>query len=92
MELDITPAPNPQNISEILHKQIYIQYFVSMSRNKQHNFYNRNLLYHKHKHVLGISDTTYRVLVGNPERKRQIGRSRSRWDDNLKIYPTEIGF
>jgi hypothetical protein len=27
----------------------------------------------------------YRVLVGKPERKRQLGRPRLRWEDNIKM-------
>ena len=27
----------------------------------------------------------YRVLVGEPERKRPLGRSRHRWEDNIKM-------
>jgi hypothetical protein len=27
----------------------------------------------------------YRVLVGRPERKRQLGRHRHRWEDNIKM-------
>jgi hypothetical protein len=27
----------------------------------------------------------YRVLVGNPEGKRPLGRSRHRWEDNIKM-------
>jgi len=27
----------------------------------------------------------YRVLVGNPERKRPLGRTRRRWEDNIKM-------
>jgi hypothetical protein len=33
----------------------------------------------------------YRVLVGRPEGKRQLGRPRSRWEDNIKMYLREIG-
>jgi hypothetical protein len=29
--------------------------------------------------------TAYRVLVGEPEGKRPLGRSRRRWDDNIRI-------
>jgi len=28
----------------------------------------------------------YRVLVGKPERKRPLGRSRHRREDNIKMY------
>ena len=27
----------------------------------------------------------YRALVGNPEEKRSFGKSRRRWEDNIKI-------
>jgi hypothetical protein len=28
---------------------------------------------------------TYRILVGEPEGKRQLGRPRHRWADNIKM-------
>jgi hypothetical protein len=34
----------------------------------------------------------YNILVGKPERRRQLGRPRSRWEDNIKIDLWEIGF
>jgi len=33
----------------------------------------------------------YRVLVGKPEGKRLLGRSRSRWEDNIKMDLQEVG-
>jgi hypothetical protein len=33
----------------------------------------------------------YKILVGKPEGKRQLGRPRQRWEDNIKINPKEIG-
>jgi hypothetical protein len=33
----------------------------------------------------------YRVLVGRPEGKRQLGTSRCRWEDNIKMVLREIG-
>jgi len=33
----------------------------------------------------------YRVLVGKPEGKRPLGRSRRRWEDNIKMDPQEVG-
>jgi hypothetical protein len=33
----------------------------------------------------------YRVLVGRPEGKRPLGRSRRRWEDNIKMDLREIG-
>jgi len=34
----------------------------------------------------------YRDLVGRPEGKRQLGRPRRRWEDNIKIDLREIVF
>ena len=32
----------------------------------------------------------YRVLVGKPEGKRPLGRTRRRWQDNIKTYLREV--
>jgi len=34
----------------------------------------------------------YRGLVGKPEGKRQLGRTRRRWEDNIKVGLQEVGF
>jgi hypothetical protein len=33
----------------------------------------------------------YRILVGKPERKRQLGRPRRRWEDKIKADLQEVG-
>jgi hypothetical protein len=33
----------------------------------------------------------YRVLVGKSERKRPLGRSRRRWEDNIRMDLQEVG-
>jgi hypothetical protein len=33
----------------------------------------------------------YRVLVGKPKGERPLGRSRRRWEDNIKIDLQEVG-
>jgi hypothetical protein len=33
----------------------------------------------------------YRVLVGRPKGKRQMGRPRQRWEDNIKMDLRDIG-
>jgi hypothetical protein len=33
----------------------------------------------------------HRVLVGKPEGKRPLGRSRCRWEDNIKMDLQEVG-
>jgi len=34
---------------------------------------------------MGEGRVVYRVLVGKPDGKRQLGRPRHRWDDNVKM-------
>jgi hypothetical protein len=40
---------------------------------------------------MGAKRNAYRILVGNPEGKRSLGRSRPRWLDNIKMDLREIG-
>jgi hypothetical protein len=40
---------------------------------------------------MGEKRNVYRFLVGKPEGKRPLGRSRRRWMDNIKMYILEIG-
>jgi hypothetical protein len=41
---------------------------------------------------MGEIRNAYKVLVGNPEGKRSLGRPRRRWEDNIKTNIREIGF
>jgi hypothetical protein len=34
----------------------------------------------------------HRVLVGKPEGKRPLGRSKHRWEDNIKMDLQEVGW
>ena len=45
-------------------------------------------------HVAGMGERrgVYRVLVGKPEGKRSLGRTRRRWEDNIKMDLQEVGF
>jgi len=40
---------------------------------------------------MGQSRGLHRVLVGEPERKRPLGRPRRRWEDNIKMDLQEMG-
>ena len=40
---------------------------------------------------MGERRGVYRVLVGKPEGKRQLWRTRSRWEDNMKAGLQEVG-
>ena len=44
-------------------------------------------------HVARMVDRkgVYRVLVGEPEGKRPLGRPRRRWEDNIKMDLQEVG-
>jgi len=39
---------------------------------------------------VGESTGVYRVLVGKPERKRPLGKTRRRWEDNIKMDLQEM--
>jgi hypothetical protein len=41
--------------------------------------------------VYGGEERRYRVLIGKPERRRPLGRARSRWKDNIKMDLQEVG-
>ena len=38
------------------------------------------------------SRNAYRVLMGQPQGKRPIGRPRRRWEDNIKMDLSEVGY
>jgi hypothetical protein len=40
---------------------------------------------------MGERKCVYRLLVGKLERKRQLGRTRRRWEDNIKMDLQEVG-
>jgi hypothetical protein len=41
---------------------------------------------------MGERRNAYRILVGNPEGRRPLGRPRRRWLDNIKIDLREVGW
>jgi hypothetical protein len=40
---------------------------------------------------MGEERGVHRVLVGKPEGKRPLGRSRRRWEDNIKMDVKKVG-
>jgi hypothetical protein len=40
----------------------------------------------------GAKRNAYRILLGNPEGKRPLGRPRRRWVNNIKMDLREIGW
>jgi hypothetical protein len=51
----------------------------------------RRMRWPGHVACVGEGRNIYRVLVGEPERKRPLGRPRYRWEDNIKLGLREIG-
>jgi len=39
---------------------------------------------------MGEGKGVYRVLMGKPERRRPLGRSRRRWEDNIRMDLREV--
>ena len=51
----------------------------------------RRMRWAGHAARMGEERGTYRVLVGKPEGKRPLGRSRRRSVDNIRMDPQEVG-
>ena len=52
----------------------------------------RRLRWAGHVARIGKRKGVYRVLVGKAERRRPLGRSRRRWEDNTKMCLPEVGW
>jgi hypothetical protein len=52
----------------------------------------RRMRWAEHVERMGETTNAYRILVGTPEGKRPLGRSRRRWVDNIKIDLRETGW
>ena len=51
----------------------------------------RRMRWAGHVARMGQGRVVHRVLVGKPEGKRQLGRPRRRWEDNIKMDFQEVG-
>jgi hypothetical protein len=52
----------------------------------------RRMRWAGHVARIGEKKSSYRILVGKPEGKRPLGRSRRRWEDNTKMDFIEMGW
>jgi hypothetical protein len=50
----------------------------------------RRMIWAGHVACVGEKRIAYRILVGNPDEKRPLGRPKHRWEDNIKIGLKEI--
>jgi len=51
----------------------------------------RRMRWAGHVASMGEDGGVHRVLVGKPEGKRQLGRPKRRWEDNIKMDLQEVG-
>jgi hypothetical protein len=71
-----------------LHNELNGLYFLS---NTVRVIKSRRLRWAGHVARMGEGRNVYRVLVGKPEGKRPLGRSRRRWEDNIVMDLLEVG-
>jgi hypothetical protein len=55
-------------------------------------FKSRRMRWAGHVARMGEGRGAYRILVGNPERRRELGRPRRKWEDNIKMDLQEVGW
>ena len=53
---------------------------------------NKSKIWMGHVACMGERRRTYKDLVGKPQGKRPLGRTRHRWEDNIKINLQEMGW
>jgi hypothetical protein len=51
----------------------------------------RRMRWDGHVATIGKRSGVYSVLVGNPGRKRPLGRTRRKWENNIKMNLQEVG-
>jgi hypothetical protein len=73
------------NVNSVVKQAVYS--FSSEAKSKS-----RRLKWAGHISRMGARRGAYRVLVGKPERRRQLGRPRRRWEDNIKMDLQEVGW
>jgi hypothetical protein len=66
-------------------------YSLYSSQNIVRVIKSRRMRWAGHVTRMGEGRGVYRVWVGSPKGKRQLGRPRHRWEDNVKMDLTEIG-
>jgi hypothetical protein len=52
----------------------------------------RRMRWTGHISRMGAKRNAYRLLVGNPEGKRPLGKPRHRWEDNIRADLKEMGW
>jgi hypothetical protein len=66
--------------------------FIACTPSKIRMIKSRRMRLAGHVARMGAKRNVYRILVGKPEGRRQLGRPRHRWMDNIKVDLREIGW
>ena len=64
---------------------------VSINLVTNYGITSRRMRWAGHVARMGEGRRVHRVLVGKPEGKRPLGRTRLRWEDNIKMDLREVG-
>jgi hypothetical protein len=82
--------------------KIYVREWRKLHNEKLHDLYSspsiiriiksRRIRWAGHVTQMGEKRNSYRLLVGKPEGKRQLGRPRTRWMDNIRMNLGEVGW
>jgi len=67
------------------------QYHTYSSPNTVRVIKSRRMRWAMHVARMGEKRGVYRVLVGKPEGKKPLGRSKRRWEDNVKMDFQKVG-
>jgi hypothetical protein len=67
-------------------------YALYSSPNISQAIKSRRLRWAGHVARMGERRGAYRILVGKPEERRPLGRLKRRWEDNIKLDPTDVGW
>jgi len=76
-------------VKRLHNNEIYALY---SSQNKIRVIKSRRMRWAGYVASMGASRVAYRVLVGKPEGRTQLGRSRGRLEDNIKLGLQEVGW
>jgi hypothetical protein len=81
---------------------IIVVLLISLHNEELHGLYSspsiirviktRRMRWAGHVACMGDVRCAYNILVGRPEGRRPLGRPRRRWEGNIKMDVTEIGF
>jgi hypothetical protein len=92
MEVRTVQEDRTINHNTLIRVKTKINYISLSSPNIRIMIKSRRMRWAGHVARIGEKRNAYRILVGKPEERKQLGRPRRRWVDNIKIDLREIGW